>query len=341
MRVAMWYNNRDVRLEEMPVPAIGQDEVLVRVEASGVCGSDGMEWYRLHRAPLVLGHEVAGVIEDVGRCVTRFRVGERIGVAHHVPCNTCHFCLSGHHSCCPTLQSTNFHPGGFAEYIRVPAINVDRGILAVPDDVSFDAATFIEPLGCVLRGLRQARLRSGQTVCVVGCGITAQLMIMAARAMGAGLIVACDSIPFRRDMALRHGADAVESDDTVVDKLCELNRGLRADLVVLCRPLVSLALRAVERGGTVLFFSGAENPDETIPIPWNDIFWRTEVTLTSSYASPPEDSATALALIVARRVPVTSMITHRLPLGEVGAAIDMLTHPWQHESMKLIIQCQQ
>ena len=197
MRVAMWYNNRDVRLEEMPTPTIGEDEVLVRVEAGGLCGSDGMEWYRLHRAPLVLGHEIAGVIVDAGIRVRRYRVGARVSVAHHVPCNTCQYCLAGHHSCCTTLQTTNFIPGGFSEYVRVPAINVDRGILSVPDDVSFEDATFVEPLGCVLRGLRQARMRPGQTVFVIGCGISAQLMIMAARALGAGLIVACDSIPFR------------------------------------------------------------------------------------------------------------------------------------------------
>lgn len=340
MRVAVWYNNRDVRLEEVPTPAIGPDEMLVRIEASGVCGSDGMEWYRLHRAPLVLGHEIAGVVSEVGSRVKGHEVGQRVSVAHHVPCNTCHYCLSDHHSCCSTLQSTNFDPGGFAEYVRVPALNVDRGVLTMPEHLSFDDATFVEPLGCVLRGLRRARLTPGQSVCVIGCGISAQLMIMTARAMGAGLIVACDSIPFRREMARRHGADAVASEGEVVERLRQLNRGRAADLVVLCRPLVELALQAVERGGTVLFFSGADDPRETISIPWNDIFWRTEVTLTSSYASPPGDSATALALIASGRLPVASMITHRLPLAELGRAIEMLTHPWQHESMKIIIHPQ-
>ncbi|MBN1426281.1 alcohol dehydrogenase catalytic domain-containing protein [Candidatus Fermentibacteria bacterium] len=337
----MWYNNKDVRLEEMPRPPIGPDEILVQVVASGICGSDGMEWYRLHKAPLVLGHEIAGVVAEAGSRVSAYPIGTRVSVAHHVPCNTCHFCLSGHHSCCPTLQSTNFFPGGFAEYVRVPAINVDRGVLALPGHVSFEEGTFVEPLGCVVRGLRQARLQPGQAVAVIGCGITAQLMIMAARAMGAGCIVASDSIPFRREMARLHGADAaMASDETLVEKIRELNDGRRADLVVICRPLVSLALDAVERGGTVLFFSGADDPKDTIGVPWNDIFWRTEVTLTSSYASPPQDSALALALIAAGRVAVRSMITHRLPLGEVGVGIDMLTHPWLHHSMKIIIECQ-
>ncbi len=313
MRVAMWYNNRDVRLEEMPVPEIGPKEMLMRIEAGGLCGSDGLEWYRLHKAPLVLGHEVAGEVVEIGKDVKNYKPGDRVSVAHHVPCNTCHYCLAGHHSCCKTLQSTNFYPGGFAEYVRVPEINVDRGVFLLPDHVSYDEATFVEPLACVYRGLRQADLRPGQSVFVIGCGISAQLMILTARAMGAGLIVAYDNIPFRLDMAMRNGADAViDSEGEAIEKLKELNGGRLADRVIINRPMISLALQAVEKGGAVLFFAGAEEPAETIEIPWNDIFWRTEVTLTSSYAGPPSDSITALALIAAKRVSVNTMITHPL-----------------------------
>ncbi|GAI87038.1 unnamed protein product, partial [marine sediment metagenome] len=117
MRVAMWYSNRDVRVEEMPVPQIGSGELLVRVEASGICGSDVMEWYRLDRAPLTLGHEIGGQIVAVGDGVERYQEGDRVSAAHHVPCNTCYYCLSGHHTACDTLRRTNFDPGGFAEYI--------------------------------------------------------------------------------------------------------------------------------------------------------------------------------------------------------------------------------
>jgi len=152
VRVAVYYNNNDVRLEEMPVPAIGQHEMLVRVEASGICGSDVMEWYRIMRAPLVLGHEIAGTIAEVGKDVTRYKVGDRVFVSHHVPCNTCRYCLAGHHTVCDTLRSTNFDPGGFAEYLRVPAINVDRGVFLLSDEMSFDQGVFIEPLACVYRG---------------------------------------------------------------------------------------------------------------------------------------------------------------------------------------------
>jgi len=148
----MYYSNRDVRLEEMPTPQIGAGEVLMRVEASGICGTDLLEWYRLHKAPLVLGHEVAGAIAAVGEGVEHHKEGDRICVAHHVPCKTCHYCRSGHHTVCDTLRQTNFDPGGFAEYVRLPRINVEQGIFPLQDDVSFEEATFVEPLACVLRG---------------------------------------------------------------------------------------------------------------------------------------------------------------------------------------------
>jgi L-iditol 2-dehydrogenase len=171
MRVAMYYSNQDVRLEEMPTPQISPGEVLMRVEASGICGTDLLEWYRRHKAPLVLGHEVAGVITAVGDGVERYKEGDRICAAHHVPCNTCHYCLSGHHTVCDTLRQTNFDPGGFAEYIRLPHINVERGVFLLPENVSFEEGTFVEPLACVLRGQRLARLEPGQTVLVIGSGV--------------------------------------------------------------------------------------------------------------------------------------------------------------------------
>src|SRR3990172_3126445 len=156
MRVAKYYNNKDVRIEEMPVPKIAPGEILVKVIASGICGSDVMEWYRIKKAPLVLGHEITGEVVEVGKDVKRFKVGDRVSVAHHVPCNTCHYCLNGNYSVCDTLRSTNFDPGGFSEYLRIPQINVDRGTFLLPDKVSYEDGTFAEPLACVLRGQRIA-----------------------------------------------------------------------------------------------------------------------------------------------------------------------------------------
>ncbi|HEX21627.1 MAG TPA: alcohol dehydrogenase, partial [Actinobacteria bacterium] len=164
MRVAVWYNNKDIRIEEQPMPKIGPHEILMRVEAAGICGTDVMEWYRIDRAPLVLGHDVAGEIVEVGVDVKGYKCGDRIMAAHHVSCNTCHYCLSGHETVCKTLRQTNFDPGGFTEYIRLPAINVDRGVYRLPDNLSYEEATFVEPLACVYRGQRLVGLKPGQSV---------------------------------------------------------------------------------------------------------------------------------------------------------------------------------
>ena len=341
MRVAVWYNNRDVRVEEMPVPQIGPGEILVKVMASGICGSDVMEWYRIHKAPLVLGHEIAGEVVAVGEGVERYKEGDRVTVAHHVPCNTCHYCLSGHHSVCDTLRSTNFDPGGFAEYVRVPAINVDRGVFLLPDEVSFEEGAFTEPLACVVRGQRLAHIQPGQSVFVVGSGMTGLLHVALACALGAGRVIAMDTIKYRLEQAQRFGADAViATEEDVPARLREVNDGRLADLVVLCRGAwLAQALLSVERGGTALIFA-ATREGVTIPIPVNELFWRSEITITSAYAGPPEDSVTALELIRARRVAVRDMITHRLSLEETGLGFNLVTHPTEHNCIKVIIEPQ-
>ena len=172
MRVAMYYNNKDIRIEERPKPKIGPGEILVKILASGICGSDVMEWYRIKKAPIVLGHEIAGEIVETGQGVEKYKVGDRVFVSHHIPCNTCRYCLNGFHTVCETLHTTNFDPGGFAEYVRAPQLNVDRGTFVLPDEVSLEEGTFVEPLGCIIRGQRVAGLRPGMTVLILGSGIS-------------------------------------------------------------------------------------------------------------------------------------------------------------------------
>ena len=295
----MYYSNNDVRLEEMPTPQIGPGELLLKIAASGICGSDVMEWYRRDKVPLVLGHEVAGEVVEVGDGVEKFKAGDRVAATHHVPCNTCQYCLTGHHTVCETLlKGTHFEPGGFAEYIRVPAINVDRGVFHISEGVTYEEASFMEPLACVLRGQKSARLRPGQTVLVLGSGISGLLHVGLARALGAGLVVAADSIPFRLEKAKEMGADvALHADDEILDRLRQTNEGRLADLVIICFDgFIPLGLKAVEKGGTVLFFAGAAE-GATLPATINDLFWRTEITLTSTYAGAPSDCRTALKLI--------------------------------------------
>jgi len=341
MRVAMYYNNQDVRLEEMPVPQIGPGEVLMRVEASGVCGTDLLEWYRRHKAPLVLGHEVAGVIAAVGEGVEKYKEGDRICAAHHVPCNTCHYCLSGHHTVCNTLRQTNFDPGGFAEYVRLPRINVDQGIFPLSDEVSFEEATFVEPLACVLRGQRLAYLQPGQSVLVIGSGVAGLLHIQLARASGAGYIIATDIVDYRLEAARKFGADvAIRAEECTPAYLREAADGRLADFVVICSGATSAinqALESMERGGTVLFFAPTE-PGVSVPISVNDLFWRNEITLTSSYGGSPGDYAAALELIQAGKMRVREMITHRLGLAETGLGFQLVARA--QDSLKVIIEPQ-
>jgi len=337
----MYYNNNDIRIEEMPVPKIGKGELLVRIEASGICGSDVMEWYRIKKAPLVLGHEIGGEIVEVGDGIKKYKVGQRISASHHVPCNTCHYCLSGHHTVCDTLRKTNFDPGGFAEYVRLPAINVDRGVYLLPDEMSYEEATFIEPLACVLRGQRIAGFQPGKSVLVIGSGIAGILHIQLARALGASTIVATDIVDYRLKKAKQFGADAVfHAEKYTPDSLREINNGYLADLVIVCtgaEQAVEQSFQSVERGGTILLFAPT-NQGVTIPLSINDLFWKNDVTLTTSYAGSPADHVIAMKLINAGRVNVKDMITHRLPLEETKYGFQLVAEA--KDSLKVIIEPQ-
>jgi L-iditol 2-dehydrogenase len=338
-RVAVYYRNSDVRLEERPVPKIGPGELLVKIVASGICGSDVLEWYRIKKAPIVLGHEVAGEIVLVGEGVTKYKPGQRVAVAHHVPCNTCRYCLSGYHTACHTLHTTNFDPGGFAQFVRVPALQADRGVFVLPENVSFEEGTFFEPLGCVVRGQRSANLRPGQTVAVLGAGISGILHIALAKALGAGRIMATDITPARLEMARRFGADAVFDARGDVPKLIhEACGGRGADLVIVCAGALApfkQALASVDAGGTILCFATTD-PGVELPVPLNE-FWRNDVTLKPSYGSAPYDSVVALDLVASGRVPVADMITHRLPLAETPQGFKLMSTPGGSH-LKVIIQ---
>lgn len=338
MRIAMYYKNNDVRVDEMPIPTIGSKELLIKVVASGICGTDVLEWYRLHKAPLVLGHEIAGTISAVGDEVTTFKKGDRVAAAHHVPCNTCHYCLTGHETVCETLRTTNFEPGGFAEFVRLPAINVDRGVFRLPDEVSFEEATFIEPLACVVRGQRLAQLKPAQTVLVIGSGMSGLLHVQLARALGAGKIIAVDIVDYKLEAARRLGAEwTFDASENIPEKLREINDGRLADLIIVCAgaaSAVTQALESVERGGKVLFFAATKDQVK-IEQPLNDLFWRREISLLSSYAGSRADHQVALELIRARRIRVADMITHRLNLSDIQEGFRLVSE--STESIKVII----
>jgi L-iditol 2-dehydrogenase len=309
----------------------------VKVEASGICGSDVMEWYRIKKAPLVLGHEIAGVVAEVGKGVEAFKVDDRVTVAHHVPCNNCRYCLMGEHSVCSTLRSTNFDPGGFAQYVRVPAINVRSGVFKLPGGVGFEAGTFVEPLGCVVRGLRKAGMAPGKTVLVLGSGISGLLHIRLARVSGASKIIATDINDYRLEVASASGADHALDGATDVPGAVHEHLGRGADIVVIsvaADSVIEQALKSVDRGGTILFFA-PKAPDETYPMPLFDL-WRDNITLVNSYASPPGDTRIALELLESGRVRVSDMVTHRLPLEEAQKGFRLVSAA--DTSIKVIIE---
>lgn len=327
MKVAVYYSNNNIRIEEREIPRIGEKEILVKVRASGICGSDVLEWYRKEKAPVILGHEVAGDVVEVGKEVKGVKEGDKVVVAHHVPCNICYFCLRGHHTVCETLRKTNFYPGGFSEFIRIPEINVDRGTFRF-EKVSYEEASLTEPLACVIRAHRLLSTSVEDSVFVIGCGTAGLLHIKFLRTTGVKKIFAADIIDYRIESARKAGADfAFRSEEGIQELIRAKNDSRLADKVILCTgssSAVKIALESVERGGKVLFFATPE-PDVQIPLPLNKMFWRTEISFVSSYGGSPRDYAAALELIENGRIDVKSLITHRIPLSEAAYGFKLVS----------------
>ncbi len=340
MKVAMYYNNSDIRIQEMDTPAIGPDELLVKIWASGICGSDVLEWYRMPKAPLVLGHEIAGEIVQVGRDVPQWKEGDRVFVSHHVPCNMCRYCVAGHHSVCDTLASTNFDPGGFSEYLRVPAINVRNGVYRLPEQMSYDQAVFIEPLACVFRGQEHARWAPGRRVLILGSGIAGLLHVQLAKIGGASRIIVVDINPNRLAAARKFGADiALPAGEDLLERLKNNNEDRLAELVIVSTgapQAISQAFDSVDRGGTILFFAPSD-PGSRVEMPFNDL-WRKEITMTSAYAGSPRDIHKAIELISSGVINVNDMITHQLPLEKTATGFQLVSQA--SESIKVIIEPQ-
>lgn len=341
MRVAMYYGNADLRLAHLEIPRLGRDEALMKIEASGICGTDVMEWYRRDKIPLVLGHEVAGRIVGLGSQVKKFKLNDRVVTTHHVPCEECEYCRGGHETVCDMLRTTHFDPGGFCEYVRLPALNLNKGTFRIPGSVSFEEATFVEPLGCVIRGQRLAGMKKGKRVLVIGSGLAGLLHIKIAHHAKAKNIIATDVDPYRLQMAFKSGASTIiDARENVPEKMRAVNKGRGADLVIICagaQSAIEQGLRSVERGGTVLMFTAAPQNSQ-LPVETNALFWRNEITVLSSYAASPKDMKEALKLIAQKKINVKEMITHRLPLTGIQRGFDLVVRP--ENSLKVIIEPQ-
>jgi L-iditol 2-dehydrogenase len=320
VKAAVYYGPDDVRVEDLEVPRPGPGEVLARLLACGICGSDLMDWYVAPRAPLVLGHEPVGEVVEVGPDAPPDTpgLGTRVFIHHHVPCFVCDRCRRGRHTLCPSFRRSRIHPGGLSELILVPRENVRFDLLPLPAHLSTETATLIEPLACCVRGQRWAGVGPGTRLAVVGAGQVGLLHVQLALALGCRKVAAAEPLPGRREVARALGAAAVEPS---APALVEALEG-RPDVVIVCSggPVaLGLAIEVVDDGGTVQLFAPSA-PGQRLPVDPTDLFFR-EVTLQASYSAGPADTREALWLLSSGAVTGAGIVTHRFPLEEAARAL--------------------
>jgi len=329
VRAVQYHANDDVRIVNMPEPALPEGGLLVEGDMCGVCGSDVMEWYLKPRAPIVPGHEPVGRIAEAAPG-SGFSVGQRVFVHHHVPCMVCPRCRRGNYTLCAMFKSTRLAPGGMAQRFAVPRENTARDVLPLPDSLSDAAATLIEPIGCIIRGIDRSGLAAGDTVAILGAGINGILLAMLSRLRGARRIFVSDPIASRRDRAVRLGADAAldPGDGDVGEQIRARNDGALADVVFVTpsKPAAALAgLALVEPGGNLLLYAPCA-PGETIPLQPHKVFFE-EIRLTSTYSAGPHDTRLALDYLTTGRIPGDELVTHVFPLDRAQEAFHMAANP--------------
>jgi L-iditol 2-dehydrogenase len=300
----------DVVVEELPDPVAGPGEVVCRVLACGVCGSDVSDAYVARKLPAVLGHEVVGEVLAAGAGVTQVAQGDRVVVHHHAPCGDCRRCRRGHETLCDQFRATALDPGGFAEQVRVQAPLVPE-LLAL-GDLDPLAGTFVEPLGCVLRALDRARLGAGDSLLVVGAGSNGVLAVAAGRARGAATVWIREPRADRRALAEAWGAQAHAADGEPVD----------VAFVTTAQPdAIADAAAALGVGGTLCLYATTK-PGAALGLDAEQLFLR-EITVLTSWSAGPHDMRAAYALIADGRIDPLQLVTHRVGLDETARALDL------------------
>ncbi len=334
MKAAVYRGDGRLVAEEWPRPSIGDGELLLRLRGCGLCGSDIAKIVDpATRVPAVFGHEVVGEVAAVGRGVMVCAVGDRVVAAHHVPCGKCHYCRRGSESMCAAFKASNLDPGGFAEYVRVPAANVSHATFRVPAHVSDEAASFVEPLACCLRAVRRARVQSGDTAVVVGLGSIGCLFIQLLKRAGAA-VVGADQLAQRAVFARGLGADAAGTLASAAEAQRALSAGRGADHVFLTgggAVVLPWAAEVLRDGGAVHYFAGGSG--DTLPLPLETLYHR-ELTITATYSSSPSDLAEAFRLIAGGVIDVERLITHRVPLESLAAGVDLMR---RREALKVYV----
>src|SRR6201984_3586945 len=334
-----------VRVEEVPVPEVGAGEVLIKVAACGICGTDIKKIFQRYvEPPKILGHELAGTVVAVGPGVTKWKPGDRVMSFHHTPCGTCFYCENRLFSKCkqykPTGLTAGFTPngGGFGEYVKAMPWVAERGIIALPDNVSFEEATFIEPINTIVKAVQRARVTKGETVLVLGCGPIGLQLLMVANLEGAKLYTS-DPMAIRRAKSLTLGA--LESFDPSDGKLVEQikarteGRGADAVLVAVAHPSVVVdALAGARPGGRVLLFA-ANDPVTKIEFPAAAV-GVDEKEILGSYSAAVDIQEAGAKLVLKKKLPVMDMLTHRFPLARIQEGLDLAAKPTE-ESLKILI----
>lgn len=332
MKAVIYHAYNDIRLEDVPVPSCTDGELLIRVHGCGLCGSDILKIAQQAPAPVKLGHELTGTIVERGRLVDGFEVGQRVVVAHHVPCGACHYCRHGNYSMCAAFKASNVDPCGFAEILRVPATHVARTTLALPESLSAEEGSFVEPLACCVRAVRRIPLLDGDSALVVGLGSIGLLMVQAIRGMAEreGRLVrvyGVDLLPERLRLARElgaHAAFAASGDEQALRQtLNEQTDGRGVDAAIItapgARPFLA-ALACVRKGGMLTIFAAHAG---AVPLDLERLYQQ-ELTVSSTYSSSPAELPIALDLLASRRVRVDKLISHRLPLERFAEGVALM-----------------
>ena len=346
MKAQVFRGVNQLSYEELPVPEIAPDELLVKVQVVGLCQSDIKKiCYPLYEPPRIFGHETAGVIAKVGNEITDWEVGRKVVVMHHIPCMRCGYCLNDNFSMCNVYKNISttagFTPsgGGFAEYVKVPGHIVrNGGLIPIPTGVSFEQASFVEPTNCCLKAVRKAAIAPGQSVLVTGAGPIGLTFIMLVKYFGARAI-ATDLLPSRIEKALSVGAEAAMDarDPDLITKVQALTGGMGVDTTLLAVPSEKAFFQALDctrKGGKILFF--AEFPDE-VEIPINpNILYRREIDLIGSYSSSYRLQSLAADIVFNRRIDVDALISDRYHLQDLSAAVERAKSPTS-DTLKILI----
>jgi L-iditol 2-dehydrogenase len=345
MRAGVYRGLGQVVAEDMPVPDILDGEVLIRVGACGICGTDVKKVrHGLVRPPQILGHEIAGTIVKVGSGVQRWSAGERVCSFHHIPCGDCFYCERHLFSQCPEYKrvgvTAGFEPngGGFAQYVRVMPRIVARGMVPIPSDVTFEEAIFVEPVNTALKAIHKARVVRDEVVFVIGQGPIGLLLTFLAREAGA-IVLGSDPLPSRRKMSVRFGAEMC-FDPATTDPVYEVRQyraGIGADAVLLAVPdqnLVSTALNIARPGGRVLLFAH-NDPIMQIQFPASAVGIE-EKEILGSYSASIEWQQRSAEIVFTHRTLFRELISHHFSLDAIGDAFAMASHPVDN-SLKLVV----